>query len=176
MMKGSVNLLLVCSLAALCGCNHIGPLHGFTSESSSMEPTIRKGDKVLADYSYFANRPIRDGDVIIFRHGEFTLVKRVTALGGETIEGKDGVFFRNAQKLDEPYVRHSDIPRPELHNFASRVVPQGEVFVTGDNRDESLDSRVPEFGIVKVSDVLGVADSIQSSFGSSRRSLIPAGR
>ena len=145
------------------GCNHIGPIHAYTIVSSSMEPTLYEGDKVLADESYYLNHPIADGDLVVFRHNDLVLIKRVSALAGETIEGKDGLLLRNGQALTEAYAHHSGDPSPEMQTFTARTVPAGEVFVTGDNRDLSLDSRLAEFGIVHTSDVLGTITYIQSS-------------
>lgn len=139
-----------------------------------MEPTIRKGDLLMVDYKYYADHAIKDGDIIVFRHNDFTLVKRVSAIAGESIEGRDGVFVRNGHALNEPYANHSGHPPPEAQDFGLRTVANGEVFVTGDNRDESLDSRMEEFGSVKTSDVLGAALTARSSkLGPDRKLLQP---
>jgi signal peptidase I len=121
-----------------------------------MEPTIFKGDRVIVNQHYYRKHPLKDGDIIAFRHGENILLKRISALPGEVIEGKNGVLFRDGHSLVEAYaVQSKDAPIPEIETFGARVVPQGELFVTGDSRDASLDSRSQEFGRVHTSDVLG---------------------
>jgi signal peptidase I len=162
-MKASYLIVCFGALGLLSGCSHIGPLHGYTIESSSMEPTIFKGDKVIVDDSYYSRRSMADGDLVVFRHKDVVLIKRVSAVAGETIEGKDGILIRNGHPLDEPYARHSGPIISELQNFAARTVPAGEIFVTGDNRDHSFDSRLAEFGAVHASDVTAAPTYIQSS-------------
>jgi signal peptidase I len=171
-MKASYLVVCFSALGFFSGCSHIGPLHGYTIESSSMEPTISKGDKIIVDDSYYSRRSIADGDLVVFRHKDVVLIKRVSAIAGETIEGKDGILIRNGHPLDEPYARHLGPPISELQNFAARAVPPREIFVTGDNRDNSLDSRIAEFGAVHTSDVTGAPTYIQSSqHGTSGRQL-----
>jgi len=145
------------------GCSHIGSIHGYTIASKSMEPTIYEGDKITTDESYYSNHSIADGDLVVFRHNGFMLVKRVSAVAGETIEGKDGILIRNGYALSESYAHHSGDPSSDMQTFSSRTIPKGEVFVTGDDRDSSLDSRLSEFGVVRTSDVLGIATYVMSS-------------
>ncbi|MDQ2925478.1 MAG: signal peptidase I [Acidobacteriota bacterium] len=172
-MRSAISILTGTGiLLSLAACSHIGPLHGYTIASKSMEPTLYEGDKIIADESYYSSHRIADGDLVVFRHNGFVLIKRVTATAGETIESREGVLFRNNHALDEPYAHHSGEPSPELQTFAVRTVPSGELFVTGDNRDFSLDSRLSEFGLVHALDVLGVPTYIQSSnHGGSGRQL-----
>jgi signal peptidase I len=78
------------------------------------------------------------------------------AMPGETIRGDHRKVFRNGKQLDEPYLApatEQDIPA--LITFASRTVSPGELFVMGDNRDLSFDSRAAEYPLVKFSDVVG---------------------
>ena len=153
------------------GCNHIGPIHAYAITSKSMEPTINEGDKVLVDESYYSNHPMEDGALVVFRHNEYILIKRVIALAGETVESREGVLVRNGHTLNEPYARHTGDPSPAMQTFPARVVPPGELFVTGDNRDFSLDSRLPEFGIVHPTDVLGTPTLVTSNHGFTSRRL-----
>lgn len=163
-MKPVANFVISLSaLLFLGGCSHIGPIHGYTITSKSMEPTIYEGDKITTRENYYSNHSIADGDLVVFHHNDFVLVKRISAVAGETIEGKDGILIRNGHALSESYARHSGDPSPEMQTFDVRTIPKGEVFVTGDNRDSSLDSRLPEFGVVRTSDVLGIATYVMSS-------------
>ena len=141
----------------------------FRMSGESMEPTLYDGDVITVDTSYYRNHPIADGDVIVFRHKEVVLVKRVSAVPGETIAGKDGKLFRNGAPVDEPYLRSPDeVPttmEPSLDEwtFPARVVPRDQVFVTGDWRSRSLDSRAAEYAPVHTQDVLGKVIYIYSS-------------
>jgi signal peptidase I len=168
--KSSIRRLLPHLLAALgCvfallivtyGCYLLMRFRAYSIPSIAMEPTINAGDRLFVDQHYYSHHRIADGDLVAFRHNEFILIKRVTALAGETIEGRDGVLLRNGVAVNEPYAQHSSEPLPQLETFPPLVVPEGEIFVTGDNRDHSLDSRSDEFGIVHPSDVMGRASFV----------------
>jgi len=146
---------------AIVGITYLGRFHAFRVSSDSMAPTFSSGDKIFADETYYAHHPIADGDLIVFRHNDFILVKRVTAMAGETVAITNGTVLRNGLALNEPYIQHSGPPLTYADTVPARVVPAGELFVTGDNRDHSLDSRLPdEFGVVKTSDVVGKATAV----------------
>lgn len=136
-------------------------VQAFRTPSHGMEPTLRVGDFFFIDKTR-AGRAQR-GDVVVFpspqdRTREF--VKRVVATAGETVEIRDKHVFVDGRPLAEPYVTHSDPDtRPggldSRDNFGPFVVPSGQVFVLGDSRDNSNDSRY--FGTVAVRDVRGRA-------------------
>jgi signal peptidase I len=143
---------------------HASAYHAYRISSSSMNPTLYAGDRIFVDQSYYTSHPLADGDLLAFRHGDTTLVKRISAVSGETIEGRDGVLLRNGVALTEPYVVFSkDNPIPEIETFPARQVPAGEIFVTGDSRDASLDSRASDYGPVYTSDVLGKVTKVYLS-------------
>ena len=158
-LLAALGCLLALSIVTY-GCYLLMRFRAFSIPSVAMEPTISAGDRLFVDEHYYRHRRILDGDLIVFRHNEFIVIKRVTALAGETIEGRDGVLLRNGVALNEPYAQHSSEPLQQLETFAPRVVPEGEIFVTGDNRDNSLDSRSDEFGVVHPSDVIGKASFV----------------
>jgi signal peptidase I len=83
------------------------------------------------------------------------LVKRLIAKGGDTITSIHGDVSLNGVALNESYVQHTDDPTDELMNFGPLTIPPHKLFVMGDNRDISLDSRMPEFGLVDESAILG---------------------
>lgn len=130
----------------------------FSIPSTSMEPAIRRGDRIVADtWQYRYRRPQRP-EVIIFKREGIFFIKRVIAAGGDTVEGKDKEIFVNGRLLTEGYVEHtqSSVPGYEwMDTFGPLKVPPGKFFVVGDNRDISLDSRSPDFGLVDDGSIVG---------------------
>jgi signal peptidase I len=115
--------------------------------SGSMAPTLLRGDVVLVDRRQLEVSDLRTGDLVTFddprTSGES--LKRVVALPGDTVATIDAVLHVNGKPVDEPYVDFSDWEGI----FNARVeVPRDAVFLLGDNRGNSVDSR--EFGAVPV--------------------------
>ena len=79
-------------------------------------------------------------------------IKRVIGVAGDHIQIKDGAVYRNGEKLDEPYIRTS-VTSPQEEEYSDVVVPEGTVYLMGDNRDSSLDSRT--FGCIPLDRVNG---------------------
>ena len=132
-----------------------------------MEPTVLQGEKFAVDGSAFhSTAPLR-GDVIVFRHNGLTLLKRVIAVPGDVIEGKNFEITLNGRALKEDFIEHvreASISESDfLRSFPKVVVPGGHLFVMGDNRDVSDDSRDPNFGLVSLQDVIGKAVRIVKS-------------
>jgi signal peptidase I len=129
----------------------------FDIPSTGMERTVLRGDRVIADLRQYRNsRPKRRDVVILSKEGGFFL-KRVVAVGGDTIEGKDGAIFVNGQRLNEPYVHHLGNLSAASEEFVPVEIASGELFVMGDNRDVSRDSRMGDFGLVPEKTVAGEA-------------------
>jgi signal peptidase I len=125
--------------------------------SSAMEPTLLKGDKFMIDKTYYGQHPCERGNLVVIRVEEAQTVKRVIAIGGDTIEGRNRQVFVNGHVLDEPFAYH---PKggggvPEQDNFGPVTVAAGKYFVIGDNRDTSRDSRMHDFGQVDQSAIVG---------------------
>lgn len=120
--------------------------------SDSMEPTLAAGDVVLVDRRDGATAALHRGDLVTFRRpgtGEESL-KRVVALPGESVAIVDAVLQVDGVPVAEPYVDFSEWDGM----FTARVVvPEGSVYVLGDNRLASVDSR--DFGPVPLHDVDG---------------------
>ncbi|HEX7287494.1 MAG TPA: signal peptidase I [Candidatus Angelobacter sp.] len=127
----------------------------FAVPSRSMEKTIVEGDRLIVDLRYYQSREPAPGDIIIFRKNGLFIAKRVIAVGGNTIEGRDGEVLINGQKLIEPYVLREGNASVELDNFGPVAVPTGKLFVMGDNRNISLDSRMGDYGPIERKDVSG---------------------
>lgn len=134
-------------------------LQPFEIPSGSMEETLQVSDRILVDKITFRVREPRAGDVVTFPAPDGSpreFIKRVIAVGGQTVDVRDGAVFVNGRKLSEPYVnkRYKD-----TYNADGPVkVAIGTVFVMGDNRTDSQDSRV--FGPQQLNHVSGRAFAI----------------
>ena len=129
-------------------------------DGASMEPNFHHGEYLLTDkVTYRFNEPSR-GDVVIFRAPgdiEEDYIKRIIGLPGEKIEIKDGNVYINNKKLNESYMPSDFYTLPGSF-FADKeevFVPQNKLFVLGDNRSQSADSR--SFGFVDKQTIIGRA-------------------
>ena len=137
----------------------------FQVKGPSMEHTFEQGDYVLIDRLSPRWDDYSRGDVIVFHpppgfDSENTpFIKRVIGVAGDTVEVRpDGLAYVNGVALTEPYLYANDagVPGPTVAQGQTRwVVPAGELFVMGDHREASEDSRV--FGPIAVSSVIGRA-------------------
>ncbi len=149
-------------------------IQAFKIPSGSMIPTLLIGDHLLVNkFIYGTKIPFTDrrvlifkkperGDIIVFKYPENPkkdFIKRVIATGGDVIEERDKTVYVNGKAVIEPYTQHSDSgikpgndPRD---NFRPLTVPKGKVFVMGDNRDQSYDSRY--WGFVDLKEIKGKA-------------------
>lgn len=125
----------------------------FVVQGPSMEPTLVSGERLLVSkLAYRFGEPKR-GDVVVLRYPldqSKDYIKRVVAVEGDTVELRLGRLYVNGILQEEPYVRF-----PGLYNMASLTVPEETVFVMGDHRTDSEDSRF--FGPVSVELLKGKA-------------------
>ena len=142
----------------------------FVIPSGSMLPTLRIGDYLLVNKFVYVFRPIRRGDIIVFkfpRDETRDFIKRVVGLPGETLEIRDRQVFIDGKPLHESYAVYSEPPllrSPAPYHLAPIVIPPGHLFVMGDNRDNSLDSR--SWGLLEEAKVVGEASIIYFSIRS----------
>jgi signal peptidase I len=131
--------------------------HAFVVEpvrvrSDSMRPNLPPGSVVLIDKVTFLARAPRRGEVVMLREPRTNqeIVKRVIAIAGDSVGIDNGVVVVNGAPLVESYIDNDAMGG---FYFGPDIVPAGRVFVLGDNRSDSIDSRT--FGAVRVDDVIG---------------------
>lgn len=120
--------------------------------SGSMSPTLTAGDQIVIDKVSGHWRPPTVGDLVVFRepvHREL-VIKRVVALGGQTVALENGTLFVDRARRVEPHV---DLTGVDWMYFGPVTVPPDALFVLGDNRYGSVDSRT--YGSIRVDEVVG---------------------
>lgn len=129
-------------------------------KGSSMEPNFQDKEYILTDKISFRIHSPNRGDVVIFKapvNPDVDYIKRVIGLPGDRVKVQYGFVYVNGEKLNEYYLR--DTTSLFSGSFMSEgvevLVPEGKIFVMGDNRPHSSDSR--QFGPVPISDVIGRA-------------------
>ena len=122
-------------------------------DGDSMLPTLNNEDRLLL--STFETEYQRGDIVVVDRYTDEPLIKRVIAVSGDTLEiTGSGVVSVNGVVLDEPYIQGETL----LFDFPGATkVPNGYLFVMGDNRSMSKDSRKAEIGLISIKDVVGTA-------------------
>lgn len=123
----------------------------------SMVPTLLPGERILVDRQYYEDHKPARGEIIVFdspKDPKKTWLNRIIAVGKDVVKGEQRKVYLNGKLLEEPYVQHTRNEITEvMDNFGPITVPENTLFVMGDNRDESLDSR--HFGVVPVEKVKG---------------------
>src|SRR5271156_4792408 len=144
----------------------------YSIPSGSMEPTLQVGDRIVVDKLSYHLHGVDRGNIVVFTTPPdedcagppvADLVKRVIGLPGETISLQDGSVYINGRLLPEPFLpadlRTDTYPGPSKHDYAlhhAYRIPTGDVFVMGDNRPESCDSRY--WGPIRESTIVGKVD------------------
>lgn len=146
------------AVAAMPGAVRNHALQGFRIPGAAMAPALQRNDYVLA--VKLGNRTPARGDVVVFSSptdGQL-FIKRCVAVAGDVVEIRGKQLYLNGEALSEPYVQHTDrgllLPTRGRRDFlAPRKLPEDTIFVLGDNRDESSDSRF--WGPLPVERVVG---------------------
>lgn len=131
-----------------------------TVSGSSMENTLQNNDRLIISNLFYEPQV---GDIVVISHGQkynSPLIKRVIATEGQTlsIDFETGDVVVDGVLLDEPYTNGDTIRSPQNPMEVPSVIPEGYVYVMGDHRNASLDSRSSDVGLIKKSDIMGKAE------------------
>ena len=124
-------------------------------DGPSMRPTLQSAERVVVNKFIYRFRPPERGEILVFRYPRDPsrdFIKRVIAVPGDTIEIRDGRVYVNAALLNEPYILSKT-----RGNYPLATVPDGHIFVMGDNRNNSEDSRFADVGFVPFDLIKGKA-------------------
>jgi len=155
---GVAELILTAVVAFVLVFGFVRPyvVEAYRIPTERMVPTLEVGDRVLANkFVYHFTEPERR-DIVVFDSVEEgddqTLIKRVVGVAGDEIQVQGGVLYVNGEEQEELYLNDADQSRGF---YGPTVVPEGHIFVMGDNRDNSADSRV--FGPLPLENLKGEA-------------------
>lgn len=151
---------------ALAGYIRSNIAQAFLIPTGAMEPTIQIGDRVLVDKATYKKSKPQRGDLIVFEYPlnpRRVFLKRLIALGGETVEIREGHVYINDMRIAET----GYTIKPDFGNYGPVTVPASQYFVLGDNRNNSEDSRF--FGFVPSENVLGKVYKIYWPLNRSRK-------
>lgn len=141
-------------------------------EGTSMQPTLLAQDKILVNRLPGYVHQVKHGDIVVLKTSDY-YVKRVIALPGEKVQMIEDKLYVDGRLQAEPYLSKNQQEAHRLmmrftENFGPIEVPKGELFVMGDNRKVSRDSR-NGLGFIKQRDVLGTVEAIYYPFSHIRR-------
>ncbi len=117
---------------------------------TSMEPSFENGDVMITVKRFTLNY----NDVVVANTDKALIVKRVIGMEGDEIDIRDGKVYRNGLLLNEDYIKGKTYAYDELITFPL-MVGEGKVFLLGDNREKSADSRSSKYGLVNADDIIG---------------------
>lgn len=146
----------------------ISDIKPYSFPSESMAPTLRPRDKIIVDLKAYSRQSPHRGDLVLFPYPENPakdLIKRLVAFGEEEVLVKNNILFIDGKQIDEPYLQ-KDLEIISDSDFGPFTVPKGEVFVLGDNRPNSADSRM--WGAIDIKSIRGKALYIYYSKDHSR--------
>lgn len=135
-------------------------------DGTSMNDTLQTNDKVIVtNLMYQPN----NNDIVVISHGaeyKKPIIKRVIAKEGQTLklDKENDRIIVDGIVIDEPYIKGTTFSGNYGNNEIPDVIPEGKIFVMGDNRQVSLDSRSTEIGLIDVKDVIGKAQIVAFPF------------
>lgn len=130
-------------------------MQSFVVEGSSMEPTLHDSQRLFVNKFIYRFTPPKYGDIVVFRYPldpSRRYIKRVIGVPGDTINITQGKVYLNGNVLEEPYIRE-----PVRRDWGPYKVPEGRLFVMGDNRNNSDDSRFADVGYLETKYLVGKA-------------------
>lgn len=120
-------------------------IQAFKIPAASMMPSILIGDHILVNKRLYRNSKPQKGDIVVFtipQEPSKDFIRRIIGLSGDVIEIKNKQLYINSQKIEEDYIINTDSNiLQNRDNYGPVTVPEGSLFVLGDNRDNSYDSR-----------------------------------
>ncbi|RNB54621.1 signal peptidase I [Brevibacillus gelatini] len=137
----------------------------YVVQGRSMESTLHDRERVIVNKAIYYFKKPQPGDIVII-HPDASgdnWIKRVIAVAGDTVEAKNDQVYVNGQPLSEEYLTNNKLQASAAgvtltEDFGPVTIPEGSVFVMGDNRNNSMDSRV--IGPVKLDHVVGRAEAV----------------
>lgn len=135
-------------------------------DGTSMNDTLQTKDKVIVTNLFYQPN---NNDIVVISHGakyEKPIIKRVIAKEGQTLklDTENNRIIVDGVVIDEPYIKGSTFSGTYCNYDLPEVIPEGKLFVMGDNRQVSLDSRNSEIGLIDVKDVIGKAQVVAFPF------------
>lgn len=147
-IKGSLCFLIVVTALSVLLTNYFMPI--FRIYGNSMEPNLTSGEIVVA----VKTNNLKQGDIVAFTYNNKILIKRYIAGAGDIVDIDDnGIVYINGVKLNEPYIDKFDLGNTDIE-FPYQV-PESRIFVMGDNREVSLDSRSSQVGCIYEEQIKG---------------------
>ncbi len=156
-MKEILRDILIAAAIALIVIQFVRPV---VVHETSMTDTLQPGDYLLMNKIIYKNHEAERGDIVVLHSDlkqdngrEKLLIKRVIGLPGDTVFISDNSVYINGELLEEEYIREPGVVPGDI----DITVPEGEYFVMGDNRGNSIDSRSEAVGCVRHEDLVGKA-------------------
>ena len=151
-------LVSIIVAVALAFCIRTFIFEPYKVEGTSMYPTLFNQERLIVNkFGYFVGDPKRN-EIVVFRYPKDEsrdFIKRVIAVGGDTVEMRDGAVLVNGKKIEEPYTWKEDPKGLNHSNYRKSLVPKDHIFVLGDNRNNSDDSRFSDVGKVQKKYLVG---------------------
>lgn len=147
-IRSTVSMLLVTAAAVTLLTIYMFPI--MRVRGSSMEPTLQTDDVIVA----VKGKDLKKGDLMAFYYNNTVIVKRVIALEGDIVDiNVNGIVSVNGESLEEDYVYQRSLAPCNI--TMPYTVPEGKVFVLGDHREVSIDSRTSELGCIARGQIIG---------------------